>query len=132
MAIIFSNEKTSAGILFWLAVVPMFCLMSIISLAAFSQDVSEQYLASASGSLLNKIDLPVLNWQEVKDLKPFPKAVKEGFSFIAKDKFGRKKEGTVYAKDRQEAEALLLKMDLKILILQKTSLGNNNPFLPIK
>lgn len=77
----------------------------------------------------SKIDLNILNSDQVKSLKTFSGIEKE-FNYTAQDEKGRQIIGKVLAVSKDEAEKVLEGMGLQVSELEEASIGRSEPFIP--
>ena len=131
MAILFKQSKKREGIFVWTMIITVISAMFLISLFIFPPLSNSKYLQEEIFGQYNvKIDLSILNVEEVQNLELFSGEVKTNFTYVAKDSKGKQVKDTILALDKNEAMAILEGQGLTVLSIDEYYSTKNDPFSP--
>ena len=131
MAVIFISPKKRQKAFFVVITAVFLVFLSTVSLLVILSQPPE---SSPSYNLVfNKpkvdINMKFLDFQQFKDLEPFPKMSSE-FSYKAVTNKGKTEQGTILALSIDEAKKKLESSGLIVVDIAETGLGRENPFMP--
>ncbi len=132
MAILFKQSRRKEKIFLWSVIIVVVLVLFSISLFIFPpfQNSSLMSKEEIFGQYDAKIDLGLIDSEQVKNLDVFSGAITTEFTFIAKDKNGKQVTGTIAALDKSEATSLLTNKGLDVLSIEESHVIKNNPFSP--
>lgn len=132
MAILFKQSKRKERIFIWSIIIFVITVLFLISLVMFPpfQKVLPPSENGISSQYDAKIDLGLMDSEQVKNLYVFLEGVKIDFSFIAQDKNGKRVTGNISALDKDEAMSLLIAKELTVVSITELYSIKNDPFSP--
>lgn len=133
MAILFTSQKKQKRIFVWSVIVLETLILFGISLFIFPPQLPSGLLNNQE-EVYNeydvKINLSVMNLEQVINLEPFLENIQLEFDYSAQDKKGKKVAGIILAKSQDEAISLLAGKGLTVLNIQESHSIKEDPFAP--
>ena len=132
MAILFKQSKRKEKIFIWSVIIFVIFVAFFISLVIFPPFQKSYSISGGENSLQYnaKIDLALMDSEQVKNLDIFSGGIKIAFSFVAKDKNGKQITGNISALDKDEAMSILLAKGFSVISIDEFHSIKNNPFSP--
>lgn len=133
MAILFTLKKRKEKVFLWSVIILLALALFSISLFVFPPQVENALLNSekeVSDRSDIKIDLSIIDLEQVKNLEPFLDNAETEFNFIAKDKNGKQMTGNILAPNKDEAIRILKEKGFDVSSIKESNLGKNEPFVP--
>src|SRR3989338_1164563 len=134
MAIILISPKKRQKTLFGVIILFLILIFIIVFLVIFIQEFKNKIVSipieeGVFSSSNIKINFSIVDSDKVKNLETFTK-IQEEFTYFAKDKDENQVTGRISAFTKEDALIALEGLGFKEIVLEKSSIGRIEPFIP--
>lgn len=129
MAIVFVSPREKQKTFLLIITVIFVLLLTMIGSGVFLAKPKPMPVEQAFLAPTIRINFDILKSDQVAQLEPMPQIEKE-FSYQAQTKKGKAQTGKIIASSQDKAVKMLESLDLKVLAIEETKEGRENPFAP--